>query len=532
MSKITKQASTWNHLIAGDSNNPSFIKSFATISTTNTTTFSGLAATANDEYVGKALLCRKATNLENEGIRREITAFDASTDIGTCDAFPAAISSGDQFYLLNDGLAKFVESTGGSATDVTDSDRTESADFFNNCYLDAVAADNNASQYAITDFGSGVATAALTGNGAIGDLYHVCVYDEGTAELEISQSTVMKDGMIGTLGDLGKYEATTREIKSKLSNIPVRGSGTAADASTAAIRSNVGWILRSGLCERLGTGSTVVTGSTTTSIRITDGQYTRFQVGDLICINNEIAEVTVVTNDTGYDVLTISPALSAAPAENDVVYHGAQYYPLLGDSFKGMGIRVFSGDFEATVGYGIVYVPKIKFSASTPLILDAEGKGLGFYEKPITRVNRMQVPSVYPISSKNSRAYLGSMALSIEGEISFDSKLTYEVRAGNGVDGYDQILTKCEPEVSFKLIWTAAQYALHFAEFTKKTYNLLIHTRGIPGNPGIFALFMRNCQLYTKVSENNGIYFIDCTAKTTNVLTRGESSPLFSLAIF
>lgn len=534
MSKIVKQASTWCHEISGLSNNPSFTKAFATISTTNTTTFSGLAGTANDEYVGKFVLCVKATNLENEGQRREIIAFNASTDICTCDAFPAAISSGDQFWLMSDGLAKFVESTGGSAIDVIDTDRVEADDFFNNCYLDTIAADNNASQYAISDFDNATSkvSVALTGNGAVGDLYHTVVYDEGSAEADISQSVVMKEGMIGTLGDLGKFEAYTREIKAKLTNIPIRSSGTAANASTAAIRSAIGWILRSGLYERLGTGSAIEASSTTTSVRITDGDYTKWNIGDLVCINGEVAEITAVTNDTGYDVLTISPALSAAPAATDICYNGAQYLPLLGDVFKGMGIRIFNGDFEAIVGYGIVYNPTIKFGATTPLLLDAEGTGLGFYEKPITRVNRSMMPSICPISAKNPRVYLGSTALSIEGEITFNPKLTYAIRAGNGVDGFDQVLTKCEPELSFKMIWTAAQYALHFAEFSKKTYNILVQSRGIVGNPGIFGIFVRNCQLYTKITEQDGIYVIEATAKSTNVLTRGESSPVFTMTVF
>lgn len=105
-------------------------------------------------------------------------------------------------------------------------------------------------------------------------------------------------------------------------------TGTTADASTTAVTSALGIILKAAMGgENLGIGGTASTGSTATIVNVTSGHGARFAAGMALGWVNasgvlEMREIESVSSDA----ITLKHALSDAPANLDVIYNCATYY--------------------------------------------------------------------------------------------------------------------------------------------------------------------------------------------------------------
>ena len=98
------------------------------------------------------------------------------------------------------------------------------------------------------------------------------------------------------------------------------GHATGTDASTVALPVDAYSAFFSGIGTRAASGGdTVSSGASSSVFDVTNGA--RFEIGDFIMVNNEVAKITNKASNT----LTVAPAFSATPAGSDVVY-GAEYY--------------------------------------------------------------------------------------------------------------------------------------------------------------------------------------------------------------
>jgi hypothetical protein len=98
-------------------------------------------------------------------------------------------------------------------------------------------------------------------------------------------------------------------------------------------------------------GVQVAAGVHTTTVIILDDSA-NIAVDDLVMINGEVRLVTV--NNTGTDTITVSPALSSAPAENDWVYGAFLFTPTLGAYAKHLWAQTEKGEGDAMAGPGKV----------------------------------------------------------------------------------------------------------------------------------------------------------------------------------
>ena len=112
-------------------------------------------------------------------------------------------------------------------------------------------------------------------------------------------------------------------------SVAMRGTGTAAGDGVAALGAAglaEGQLLKNAFGgESLGTGSDVNTTTAATGITVTDGSG--FAVGQAIMVLvGTVYEATVIKTISTHD-LTFTRALSAAPADEAIVYGSATYYP-------------------------------------------------------------------------------------------------------------------------------------------------------------------------------------------------------------
>lgn len=95
-------------------------------------------------------------------------------------------------------------------------------------------------------------------------------------------------------------------------------------------------------------GSTTTTGSTTSSIVLVSGGGSKFKIGEYILISGETTKITGKTGDT----LSVSPALSAAPASGVAVSGSKAEYKFLAAELSAVGF--IDGQIEITDAGGLV----------------------------------------------------------------------------------------------------------------------------------------------------------------------------------
>jgi hypothetical protein len=124
---------------------------------------------------------------------------------------------------------------------------------------------------------------------------------------------------------------------------PLPGLSTPAAAATSAVMPE--WcstLLKAcAFSETLGTGTTVSGGGSSTTV-VNVANASGIAVGSLVLISGEVRAVTATDTSAAPQSITLSHALSVAPADGVVVYASAQY--VLGDSAPGTVTIVGKGD--------------------------------------------------------------------------------------------------------------------------------------------------------------------------------------------
>lgn len=148
------------------------------------------------------------------------------------------------------------------------------------------------------------------------------------------------------------------------------------------------------LLELLGTrraiaGTTVSGGgSTTTVIDVTDASA--FAVGDLVMIGGEVRRITAINTAAAPDNITITPALSAAPADTTVVYQSEVITPY--DTGHGTATLLWLEDdrliivqgavltFKLAAAFGQKLAGTVEFDGEFAVAQWSDGAAIGGYQ--------------------------------------------------------------------------------------------------------------------------------------------------------
>jgi len=294
----------------------------ATGGTTSTVNCAGAAA----GWVGGVIDIQDG---DNQGHRAIVVSVSAGTSATFWPAAGSAVSNGDTFKLYSNPIPVIVASGAGTTTTVIDSSRSEGDDEFNGHYLMCIAGSSIAVGECkqITDYTASsttFTTEAFSAASASGDVFAV-VKPLLAEDLEFSypQEMIDRSPVRDSWNPVRKVPGAKRPTVGF--KLPLQAYGTGAgdgtDIDTLPVRSAPALLSSMFGTQTNDEGEVILSGSTTTSVNITLGTKDQFTIGNGVLINGEVRIITASSTDgTTQDTLTVAPALSQAPAANDVAY--------------------------------------------------------------------------------------------------------------------------------------------------------------------------------------------------------------------
>lgn len=279
------------------------VSSTATGGSTTTVIDTGLAGTVDDQYNGMTLVLRPFTATCEV---RTITDYDSGTQTFTLDSTLSATAAASDAYVVLANtvpLVDAVDSGGSSSTTINFKDATFVADEFIGHWVFLVDTASNTYLRQITDN----TTDTLTISPALPAAPTAGAYAEVLANQVELTSSDYGSHTNGITADQGAGVLSG----SKVATISFEGEDE--------VSGDIGGFSFLKLLYRGGAeaiGDTAAASSTTTTINLTTGGLTpSAHVGQQVLINGEY---TTITANTASD-LTVSPALSAAPAATNPV---------------------------------------------------------------------------------------------------------------------------------------------------------------------------------------------------------------------
>lgn len=260
------------------------------------------------------------------------------TFLGLASVVPEA-TQGTPNYSFTASGGTSTTTTVDTTSGLTHDNNIASADddFFNDAEIyflpNTTTAALRGKSYPVSDFAVSGSTATFTTASAMdatpasGDTFYVH-FPIQIAEIAINEKTenlprdFVRKTLIGPTSNKGKTAADGSFNFEIWGLETALGSGATPDLDRIAqLLGLLGDITGSTSSRRAVAGTTVSgAGSTTTVVDVTSAA--NFAVGDDVLINGETAEITGVDTVSTPNNITISPALSAAPANSDVVYFG------------------------------------------------------------------------------------------------------------------------------------------------------------------------------------------------------------------
>lgn len=226
-----------------------------------------------------------------------------------------------------------------------------------------------------------IAAESTFGTASGGTYYDVRIV-EGSLQIKLGQTMLENRSIVARLHDTNAMVQGSKFGTTVSFDMYVEGLGTglvSGQAYTHPLTSNA-VPFYAGL-GRLSNGDLTLDGSvvadnlsTSSAINITNGHGVRFSAGGAVVINGEMREIESVATGGDPDVITLKMALSAAPAQNDVVYNCATYY--VDDSFY--GTDSYSNTLRVIGGYAndqflfVGCVPTIEFTTDLDGLLIAK----------------------------------------------------------------------------------------------------------------------------------------------------------------
>ena len=198
-------------------------------------------------------------------------------------------------------------------------------------------------------------TVAFAANPTVGDLF-------------VMRQPIKPHGGEVSLGDLGYGFIERKFVKGTMDQDPgvqgprsvslefaleVKGNNTAASGATVALPpTEARDLLFSAFSEDRDGASAATAGGGTTTVNMTTGTQERFAVGNMVLVSGQAAGITAITDGgVGDDVLTVAPALGAAPATGVTVLGGVNYEPQT-SGFRSHTHEFYVGNSTREIIYG------------------------------------------------------------------------------------------------------------------------------------------------------------------------------------
>lgn len=339
------------------------------------------------------------------------------------------------------GLAVFVpevtqgtpnwkfDASGGSGTtatvDTTDGLQhdnniaTAADDFFNKLQIYFDAATTTAALrgkvYDISDFAvsGGTATfttsASMAASPANGDIFYVLgVMPAADMSVQFAPEDLPRDFVRQTLDPPSAKKGLDKASGSFKLEIP--GMVTSSVDGTAAPEDRWSKFLQAIGSRSAAVGEAVTgAGSTTTQIDVTSAAT--FAVGDYVLINNQVRRVTAVDTGATPDNITVSPALSAAPANADLLYLPEVWTPA-DTGHRSHTILHFTDDRLVEL-LGCIFSMKLSGEFGGLVMLDVEFDSDGFSVTDAQALDGSQVNKGPVVFVTTGAAYFGTTALGV-----------------------------------------------------------------------------------------------------------------------
>lgn len=462
-----------------------FELTLASWSSNNQVDSATLTSSTISDYIGNILEFLDG-NVAGELSR--IRTFDGSNTI-TFDPLSQSSPSATRARMWVPPEPLVAATSNGSTTSIVASGRgSEANDYYNDpdryymvCEESGGGSIARGEAKLIGDFATSsgtFTTAAFSASSATGDLFVIRQpLKPASAEL--------------TLGDLQYTVIERKFVKGTMDQDPavhgprngsfdlvleVKGASSASSGATVAgAPTEAGDFLKS-ICTVDYDGSSTISGSSssTTVLDVTDGESSRFAVGNLVMVNGEVAGITAIDASVSPDDVTVSPALSAAPAASVAVYGCANYLPKT-TSFRSHTIETYLGASVRALLYGWHFdleiegldqasIPRFKFSGPIDSHLRQD------VAAPYTPTFETTIPR----ATKGSRVNLGgtnhTAVMSASFKVGYDIQPVPSINGLNGKNGH--IVANRKTTGSVK-IWM--ENANHIEEFEQvKERELLI----------------------------------------------------------
>lgn len=477
-----------------------FAASGAGSTTTIVSTGLGTSSDSNDDFVGWIVECTDATNTQNQGLRRRITATDDGADTFTTDAFPAATSSGDQFLIFKPPHALVVAAAGSSTTTnhVITRDRNETNGRFAGVaqeggpYAVVVAADNaSVTNHVLVTTNTAAESnilfaSSLTGAVAIGDYLELWSHPEimNDGMLDLQQDVVERNPVTGSYGRPASRSGN--RSGSGTMELAVRGPGTGRAGLHAEAHEVLGCVFTA---TDSGGNSTVTSGSSTTAVEYSSGNHS---VGDLGLTAEGYA--VMVTADDGANTYTVSPTMGVAPSTGGTFYGMTTYSPSTCIN-AALAIQQWRGKDILEYAWGCIPAPTFSgargefMKISLPFMV-ADWVRIGASGTALSRAWTPKRPTVDPYKLGNCRGVLDNVAFKVR-SFSFDPGLDIQPRpnlaAPNDIDGYELVGDNPTGVIE---VYNGDNERKAIDDFLAgKEISALFQSGSTPGLPGVFVWY-------------------------------------------
>ncbi|MHC4644321.1 MAG: hypothetical protein ACYTBJ_02380 [Planctomycetota bacterium] len=521
---VAKQTTT-----AGLTKSTTYGATFVTSSDGTKTTFVsstlGGKTTTNAEIAGwyvQVLECQNGYSSENGlPLIRKVTAWNDSTDTGTIEALPFSTASGDKFALYVSPTGPFVETSGGSQTNIVDTKRTEANDYFvgsaeqGGQYVIAFAADNvaltaNALVYDFDAATDTLSTASLGANTAVGDVYQPIVWPESPdGPLTLTNARLDRGTIIGQRGQIRGVAGLVEVSGQK--TLMFHGPG----ASRAGSASEWDLFLGSVFTPTAVDNFTVSTGSTTANVVLSTGTPAANNL--YVTDSGDVFMASAYTSPN----VTASPALRTAPTATQTCYGMRKY---VGADVANYALAHFQWHGKEVKDELFGTLPTITFEATRgdwfKMVMNFQGQhGYRVHrtdaDADISRGFNPKVSTVTP-------QMLGCTRVNIDGtefearqaniDMGIELQLNTNLCAPNALDG--PTIRDVKPTFTLDLFLDDDSENVYHKFVGGKPMTMLIQVNEAVGEPGVCALWAYEVELTAfEIGDDQG-------QKTANVQGR------------
>jgi hypothetical protein len=462
----------------------------------------GAYASANSDLVGYLIQVLEAENgpsSENGNpLIRQITAFSDTSSLCTIEALPWSTAVGDKFALLASPLGEFVETSGGSSTNIVSTRRTEGDDYWvgsaeqGGQYVIALAADNvaltaNALAYDFDAATDTLSTASLGANTAVGDLFQTVIWPESPdGPLTLTNARLERGSIFGQRGQL-RGAAGLREPGGQ-KTLMFHGPGASRAGSACEWDVFLGSVM-STLSAPV--NLTMSSGSTTTNL-VTSGANEP-TAGRLYFA--ESGSACMCTAFSTPDA-TVTPALRTAPAVAETVY-GMRQYNLADAAQYALGHIQWHGKEMKDVLVGTL--PTITFEATRGdwLKMVLSFTGADGYRVHLTDANAAIARGFNPKISTVTPQQIGCCRVNLDStefearqvniDLGLDIQPKPNLAAPNASDG----VTIRDVKPTFTLdLFIGNDSKLAYHKFIQgQPMQLLVQANEAVGEPGVFVFY-------------------------------------------